>query len=190
MATAVNGQALRNGQRRVGALSRRSGTLWEDWYKASLVDGERYLLVCYCYVELNPVRAHMVSHPGDYLWSSYRAHAYGEARQVVRDHELYRQLGRTVTERCNAHLTYAAVEKNKVSYSARYCMGCSAFPPLAKGGEGGFMAVVRRASAAKSPSFPLLQRGKAELQPSWAAHGIRALLRRSPNKPPALPGVI
>jgi putative transposase len=68
-----------------------------------LVDAERYLLVCYCYVELNPVRAHMVSHSGDYLWSSYRAHAYGEARQVVRDHELYQQLGRTVTERCNAY---------------------------------------------------------------------------------------
>jgi hypothetical protein len=47
----------------------------------------------------------------------------------------------------------------------------SAFPPLAKG-AGGFRAVVRRASATKSPSLPLLQRGKAELQPPWAAHGF------------------
>jgi hypothetical protein len=39
-------------------------------------------------------------------------------------------------------------------------------------GQGGFMAVVRRASATKSPSIPLLQRGKAELQPPWAAHGF------------------
>jgi hypothetical protein len=34
------------------------------------------------------------------------------------------------------------------------------------------MTVVRRASATKSPSIPLLQRGKAEVQPPWAAHGF------------------
>jgi hypothetical protein len=55
----------------------------------------------------------------------------------------------------------------------------SAFPPLAKGGQGGFMAVVRRASATKSPSVPLLQRGKAEVQPSWAAHGFIGALPSS-----------
>jgi putative transposase len=98
MATAVNCQALRNGQCGVEARSRRSGTLW-DWHKARLVDAKRYLLARYCYIKLNPVWTHMVSHPGDYLWSSYPAQAYGEAKQVVRDHELYRQLGRTVTER-------------------------------------------------------------------------------------------
>jgi hypothetical protein len=54
MATAVNCQALRNGQCGVGARSRRSGTLWEDRHKASLVDAERYPLACYCYIELNP----------------------------------------------------------------------------------------------------------------------------------------
>jgi hypothetical protein len=169
MATAVNCQALRKGQRGIRARSRRSGTLW-DRHKAGLVDAERYLLVCYCYIELNPVRAHMVSHPADYLWSSYRAHAYGEAKQVVRDHELYRQLGRTVTERCNAHLTYAAVEKNKVSYSARYCMGCSAFPPLAKGGRGDLWQSCK-GKRCKIPLRPPFAKGEgrvaAALGSSW-----------------------
>jgi hypothetical protein len=58
-------------------------------------------------------------------------------------------------------LTYAAVEKDEASYSAGYFI---CIPPFSKGGQGGFRAVVRRASATKSPSIPLLQRGKAELQ--------------------------
>jgi hypothetical protein len=33
---------------------RRSGTLWEGRYHVSLVQGNRYLLTCYRYIELNP----------------------------------------------------------------------------------------------------------------------------------------
>ena len=49
---------------------RRTGTLWEGRYKASLVQTDSYLLTCYRYIELNPVRAEMVPDPGDYPWSS------------------------------------------------------------------------------------------------------------------------
>jgi len=42
----------------------RSGTLWEGRYKASLIQEEDYLLACYRYIELNPVRAGMVDRPG------------------------------------------------------------------------------------------------------------------------------
>jgi putative transposase len=48
---------------------RRTGTLWEGRYKASIIDAEAYLLACYRYIELNPVRASMVEHPIDYPWS-------------------------------------------------------------------------------------------------------------------------
>ncbi len=51
----------------------RTGTLWESRYKASLVDKDRYLLTCMRYIELNPVRANMIAHPGEYKWSSYRS---------------------------------------------------------------------------------------------------------------------
>jgi putative transposase len=56
---------------------KRSGTLWEGRYKASLVQTEQYLLTCSRYIELNPVRAGMVQHPKDHKWTSYRAHAHG-----------------------------------------------------------------------------------------------------------------
>jgi putative transposase len=56
-------------------LERRSGTLWEGRYRSSIVDAESYLGACIRYIELNPVRAGMVSDPFDYPWSSCRAHA-------------------------------------------------------------------------------------------------------------------
>jgi hypothetical protein len=55
-------------------------------YKASLVDCERYVLTCYRYIELNPVRVGMVSDPADYRWSSYRRNAEGGADAVVTEH--------------------------------------------------------------------------------------------------------
>ena len=58
---------------------RRSGTLWEGRYKSCLVDTGRYVLSCYRYIELNPVRAGIVQGAGDYKWSSYAAHALGQA---------------------------------------------------------------------------------------------------------------
>jgi len=72
---------------------RRSGTLWEGRYKASLVDIERYLFTCYRYVELNPVRANMVAAPGDHRWSSYRYNALGHADPIITPHPLYTALG-------------------------------------------------------------------------------------------------
>ena len=54
---------------------RRTGTLWEGRFKANPIQDEAYLLTCYRYIELNPVRAAMVDDPADYPWSNYRANA-------------------------------------------------------------------------------------------------------------------
>lgn len=77
----------------------RTGTLWEGRYRTTLIDTERYLLICMRYIELNPVRARMVRHPRDCRYSSHRAHAYGEADPLVHDHELYERLGRSAHAR-------------------------------------------------------------------------------------------
>ena len=50
----------------INDVYRRTGTLWEGRYKASLVSCDAYLLACYRYIELNPVRTGMVEHPGAY----------------------------------------------------------------------------------------------------------------------------
>lgn len=78
--------------RHVNAVYGRTGTLWEGRHKASLIDADDYLLACYRYIELNPVRAGMVAAPEEYPWSSYRRHAWGEADELVTDHALYTAL--------------------------------------------------------------------------------------------------
>jgi putative transposase len=85
--------------RYVNNTYRRTGTLWEGRYRAAPIDSEAYFLACCRYVELNPVRAGMVPHPRDYPWSSWHAHARGDADALVRDHPLYRALGRSAADR-------------------------------------------------------------------------------------------
>lgn len=80
----------------------RTGTLWEGRHRSSLVQSERYLICCYRYVELNPVRAGIVRWPEEYQWSSYRANAWGEPG-IVSGHELYLALGKTQIDRCAAY---------------------------------------------------------------------------------------
>jgi putative transposase len=89
----------------------RTGTLWEGRYRATLVDAQRYLLTCYRYIELNPVRAAMVRHPGEYRWSSYRAHAEGRDDPLVTEHWIYQALGRDNTEQRSA---YRALFKSQI----------------------------------------------------------------------------
>jgi len=71
----------------------RTGTLWEGRYKASLVDTEGYLLRCYQYIEMNPVRANMVEHCAEYPWSSYRHNALGQSNALITPHDQYIHLG-------------------------------------------------------------------------------------------------
>lgn len=96
----------------VNQLYKRSGTLFEGRFKASVVDAEEYLLNCYRYIELNPVRAGMVAHPADYRWSSYRHHALGEVNAIIQDHSLFEALD------CDApgrRVAYAALLRTELA---------------------------------------------------------------------------
>ena len=82
---------------------RRTGTLREGRFKSCVVDAVDYLLVCQRYIELNPVRAGMVSDPGDYPWSSYRANGLGQAVRLWTPHRIYLSLRATATDRAAAY---------------------------------------------------------------------------------------
>ena len=97
-------QAL--GRRYIGHFNERherTGTLWEGRYRSSLIDSERYFLRCSRYIETNPVRAGIVSAPGDYRWSSFRSNAYGQADSLVCRHAVYLALGRSDSLRREAY---------------------------------------------------------------------------------------
>jgi putative transposase len=89
--------------RYVNHAYKRSGTLWEGRFKSSVVDAERYLLACYRYIELNPVRAGMTQRPSEYPWSSARRHGFGLEDGIVKDHPIYEALGGTREERARAY---------------------------------------------------------------------------------------
>ena len=71
----------------------RTGTLWEGRYRSSLVDEQRYVLACYRYIELNPVRAGMVRAPEDHPWSSHHFNALGGRDDLLTPHPVYLALG-------------------------------------------------------------------------------------------------
>lgn len=94
------------GRRYVGwfnARHRRSGTLWEGRFRTGLIEGERHLLACMRYIELNPVRAGLCVEPAQWPWSS-AAHHLGLARSgLITEHEMYWSLGNTPFEREHAY---------------------------------------------------------------------------------------
>jgi len=70
------------------ALMKRLGQRYAQYFNR-----ERYVLGCYRYIELNPVDAGIVNHPGRYTWSSYRANALGKDDSLISSHAAFLALG-------------------------------------------------------------------------------------------------
>jgi putative transposase len=135
----------------VNRTYRRSGTLWEGRFRSCLTQEESYLLACQRYIELNPVRAGMVEHPGEYRWSSYRANAQGVENTLVQPHELYLALGRETAEREAAYrelfrydLEPGLVDQIRKATNGNFALGNTRF------GEQITKALGRRAQPGKS----------------------------------------
>ena len=96
---------------------KRTGTLWEGRYKSSPVQSEDYLLQCYRYIELNPVRANMVDDPAEYNWSSYHCNALGGNTGLCSPHTEYLKLGNDEKARQQVYrdLFAAHVESNLIT---------------------------------------------------------------------------
>lgn len=65
----------------------RFGHLFQGRYKAILIDYDSYLLELSRYLHLNPVRAGMVSKPGEYQYSSYKSYISKKKEDII-----YREL--------------------------------------------------------------------------------------------------
>ncbi len=85
----------------------RNGSLWQGRFKTSLVEAQRYFLVCSRFIELNPVRVQMVANPLDYPWSSYAHHAGARPDSLITDHAEYWALGNTPFQREAAYIELA-----------------------------------------------------------------------------------
>ena len=108
------------GQRHVQSTNRRfgrTGSLWEGRYRSALAQDGAYVLNCYRYIELNPVRAGIVDHPGDFPWSSFQPNAHGLPSSMLTPHPDYLALGESVAERLRHYraLVAAGLEEHQVA---------------------------------------------------------------------------
>ena len=84
-------------------LHGRTGTLWEGRYKSTLIQTDRYLLACMAYLDLNPVRAGMLTEPRDYPWSSHTYYIGLRTDKLITPHPLFWDLANTPFGRESAY---------------------------------------------------------------------------------------
>jgi putative transposase len=85
------GEAHRRYTRHINFREQWRGHLWQGRFASFLMD-EQYLLTATRYIELNPVKAGLVSIPEQYPWSSARAHIKGENDDLVQVKPLLRMV--------------------------------------------------------------------------------------------------
>jgi putative transposase len=133
----------------------RTGTLWEGRYRSSVVESAWYVLACYRYIEMNPVRAGIVSQPHLYGWSSHAANC-GLAKDVL----------------ATPHLEYLALQSDS---HARYAAYWELFQTVL---DDSLVSEIRDATQG---SFPL---GSESFKAALSADG-RRVERRRPGPRPA-----
>ncbi len=87
----------------VNANHGRSGTLWEGRYRSSVIQTACDLAACHAYIELNPVRAGIVTCPERYPWSSAHHYLCGPRDALVTDSPTYLSLADTLPSRMAVH---------------------------------------------------------------------------------------
>jgi len=83
---------------------------------------------------MNPARAGMMQHPGEYRWSSYGVNARGEKSNVIKPHSLYKKLGKTSKERQDAYqelfrheLDTVEIDKIRKATNGNFSLGDNRF---------------------------------------------------------------
>jgi putative transposase len=85
------GEAHRRYTRHINFREQWRGHLWQGRFASFLMD-EKYLFTTTRYIELNPVRAGLVSIPEEYPWSSAEAHMKGRNDDLVKVQPLLRMV--------------------------------------------------------------------------------------------------
>jgi putative transposase len=83
-----------------------SGHLWQGRFKSNIIDTDAYLLQCGKYIELNPVRAGIVTLPEDYRFSSYKHYAKESVDLIITSNPAYMGLSNSTEERRKQYIEF------------------------------------------------------------------------------------
>jgi len=88
----------------------RVGHVFQGRFKSFIVQEDRYFFACMRYIDLNPVKANIVTDPEKCEWSGYSMLALGKVSKLKLDfHGLYDDLGSSAIER---QISYKALVLN------------------------------------------------------------------------------
>jgi putative transposase len=82
------------------------GYFWQDRFKSNIIEIAFYLLQCGKYIELNPVKAGMVSHPAEYAYSSYNFYASGKPDTLITSSPAYMGLADSPASRQEQYIDF------------------------------------------------------------------------------------
>ena len=121
-------------------LQTRTGTLWDGRYRSTLIQTDRYLLACMAYIDLNPVRAGMVTEARDYAWSSHGFYVGLRGDKLITPHALFWNLANTPFGR---EVAYADLVRAGISAQQQAALTSSTLSGWALG-EDGFVANLQK----------------------------------------------
>ncbi|HMO03602.1 MAG TPA: transposase [Kiritimatiellia bacterium] len=96
----------------------RQGAMWEHPYQCTLIQDGEHLLNCLCYIDLNMVRAGVVSHPRAWRWCGYDELSGTRVRYRLIDREgLVERLG--MSDLRSFRMMYAEAIERRLSEGGR-----------------------------------------------------------------------
>lgn len=146
---------------------RRTGTLWEGRYRSCLVESAQYVLACYRYIELNPVRAGLASNPRDYPWSSHGANVGNRQDPLVSPHSEYLALGSDPATQRTAYVRLFEDELETTFLSSIRDATKSGFPLVTDSFKSGLAARLGRRLEPGRPG----RQGKSGSDPDFSGGG-------------------
>lgn len=145
----------------------RTGTLWEGRFRSSVAESARYVLGCYRYIELNPVRAGMVDRPMAYLWSSHAVNSGMRVDPLIRPHGEYLALAdepesrHTAYRRMFEHALDSDLQRSiREAINGGYPLASEAFKAAVIAPVGGRIAPGKRGPRAKPSEVLAPQNGE------------------------------
>ena len=98
--------------KRYNLRKRRAGSMWQHPYQCTIVEDGRHLLNCLTYIDLNMVRAGVVSHPREWRWCGHDELVGSRKRYRILDVErLLQSLGVSSEEQLRRYYTEAIEER-------------------------------------------------------------------------------